>query len=257
MAYLLVCVTAFVASLLTLFSGFGLGTILLPAFGLFFPIEAAVVMTAAVHLLNNLFEFALLGRHANGRIVARFGVPAMVFAAVGAWLLAVLADLQPIHSYTALGRTASITPVKLVIAALMIAFALLEASGKAEVWRIPPRLLPLGGAISGFFGGLSGHQGALRSAFLLKMNLSKEQYIATGIVIACLVDVVRLGLYALEMRLAPLASSGGLVAAATVSAFLGALLGARLVRKVTIRQIQVLVAVMMLAIAVAMAIGLI
>lgn len=46
----------------------------------------------------------------------------------------------------------------------------------------PPHWLPLGGLLSGFFGGLSGNQGALRSAFLLKAGLSKEAFIATGTV---------------------------------------------------------------------------
>jgi len=39
MSYLVVCGVAVVAAGLTLFSGFGLGTLLLPAFALFFPLE--------------------------------------------------------------------------------------------------------------------------------------------------------------------------------------------------------------------------
>jgi uncharacterized membrane protein YfcA len=39
MSYLVVCAVALLASALTFFSGFGLGTLLLPAFALFFPIE--------------------------------------------------------------------------------------------------------------------------------------------------------------------------------------------------------------------------
>jgi len=58
------------------------------------------------------------------------------------------------------------------------------------------RYLPLGGVLSGFFGGLSGHQGALRSAFLIRCGLSQEAFVATGIVAACLVDLARLAVYA-------------------------------------------------------------
>jgi uncharacterized membrane protein YfcA len=64
--------TALAASLLTLISGFGLGTLLLPVFALFFPLELAVGMTAVVHLLNNLFKFGLLWR-AVDRQVAYWG----------------------------------------------------------------------------------------------------------------------------------------------------------------------------------------
>ena len=53
-------VAAFGTSLLTLFSGFGLGTLLLPAFAFFLPLEVAVASTAVVHAANNLFKVGLL-----------------------------------------------------------------------------------------------------------------------------------------------------------------------------------------------------
>jgi uncharacterized protein len=53
----------------------------------------------------------------------------------------------------------------------------------------------VGGLIIGFFGGLSGNQGALRSAFLIRYKLSKEVFIATGVLIACFIDVTRLSVY--------------------------------------------------------------
>ncbi|MBM4056021.1 MAG: sulfite exporter TauE/SafE family protein, partial [Planctomycetes bacterium] len=39
MVYLVICTVSLVVSALTLFSGFGLGTLLMPAFALFFPLE--------------------------------------------------------------------------------------------------------------------------------------------------------------------------------------------------------------------------
>jgi uncharacterized membrane protein YfcA len=62
---LIVCVAALLASALTLFSGFGLGTLLMPVVALFFPLELAIAMTAMVHLANTLFKIGLLGRKAN------------------------------------------------------------------------------------------------------------------------------------------------------------------------------------------------
>ena len=49
-----VCGFALLASGLTFFSGFGLGTLLLPAFAPFFPVDRAIALTAAVHFLNGL-----------------------------------------------------------------------------------------------------------------------------------------------------------------------------------------------------------
>jgi len=51
MDYFVIALVAFTASLLTFFSGFGLGTLLTPAFALFFPINLAVALTAIVHFL--------------------------------------------------------------------------------------------------------------------------------------------------------------------------------------------------------------
>lgn len=57
------------------------------------------------------------------------------------------------------------------------------------------KFIPLGGLLSGFFGGVSGNQGVLRSAFLIKSGLNKEEFIGTSVVSSVLVDVVRLTVY--------------------------------------------------------------
>ncbi len=80
MDLLLIAVVAFGASLLTLYSGFGLGTLLMPAFALFAPVPLAIAATAVVHLANNLFKGALLARHADRGVLLRF-LPTAVPAA--------------------------------------------------------------------------------------------------------------------------------------------------------------------------------
>jgi len=62
MDYFILCLVALLGSGLTLFSGFGLGTLLVPVFAIFFPIEIAIALTAIVHFLNNLFKLALLAK---------------------------------------------------------------------------------------------------------------------------------------------------------------------------------------------------
>ncbi len=261
MDYLIICVTAVLVSGVTLFSGFGLGTVLMPAFALFFPVPVAIAATAIVHLANNLFKLALVGRSADWHIALKFSLPAMIAAIVGASLLNGFAALPAIVSYTMGGRTHEITAIGVVIGLLIVAFALLELSPRFADLKFSPRYLIIGGFLSGFFGGLSGNQGALRAAFLIKAGMTKEAFIGTSVVSAVIVDTARLAVYGLSFyrhSFALLPSSMiGIVAAATVAAFIGAYFGARLLGKVTLRAIQLTVAGAMAMVGLGLAIGLI
>jgi uncharacterized protein len=108
--------------------------------------------------------------------------------------------------------------------------------------------LMLGGTLSGFFGGLSGIQCALSSVFLIRSGLSKESFIATGIVIACIIDFSRLGVYSTRFLKSRLEENLSLVVAATLSAFAGVYVGSKLLKKVTFPTIQVIVTAMLIII---------
>jgi uncharacterized membrane protein YfcA len=257
--YALITITALVVSGLTLFSGFGLGTVLMPAFALFFPVPVAVAATAVVHLANNLFKLALVGALADRRTVLRFGVPAAFAALVGASALVLVSGLAPLATYELFGRVCEVTAVKLLIGGPIVAFALLELSPAFAVLSIPSKYLIYGGLVSGFFGGLSGNQGAFRSAFLIKSGLGKDAFVATGVVSAVIVDTVRLFVYGLsyvtESFEAMPGEITGLVVAATFAAFVGAYVGTRLLKKVTLRTVQIVVALTMIAIGMGLASG--
>ena len=256
MAYVVIAVTALVASGLTFFSGFGLGTLLLPAFSLFVPVEQAVAMTAVVHLLNSLFKVALVGRQADRAVVIRFGLPALLAALGGAWLLGRLAAAEPLVAYEAFGRTFEVMPVKLAIGLLLAAFATLEVLPWFRGLAFPPRLMPLGGILSGFFGGLSGMQGALRAAFLARAGLSAEAFVATSAVIACFVDVSRLGVYAAAVAAVRRELDWPMVATAVAAALLGAVVGKRFLAGLTMETVRRLVAGLLMLVAIGLASGL-
>ncbi len=257
MEYLVISAAALFASLLTLFSGFGLGTLLLPVFALFFPLNVSVAMTAIVHLLNNLFKLALFGRYADRATVMRFGIPAVLAAMAGAWTLLWLSGLSPLTSYHIFERDFHVTPVKLIIALLMLLFAVIELVPAFDKLSFEKKYLPFGGLMSGFFGGLSGHQGALRSAFLIRCGLTKESFIATGVMVACLVDVTRISVYTAHFSLSGIGDNFLLLLTATASAFLGVFAGTRLVKKVTMRTIQIIVSFMLAVIALGLGTGII
>lgn len=260
MDIVVVAIVAAVASALTLFSGFGLGTLLLPAFALFFPAPVAVAATGVVHLLNNLLKGGLLWRRADWPIVLKFGVPAVPAAILGAWLLAQLGDTPRLFEWDAFGRIHGPTGAGLTVGLLMIIFAVLELQRWFQNLSAPTRLIPAGGIVSGFLGGLTGQQGALRSVFLLRTGLSAQRFVATGAMIAILVDLSRLGTYAGSFASAGLEPKGRealLVIVGSLAAFAGVFAATRWLEKLTIELIRHAVSALLLLVGAALALGII
>ena len=257
MELLIICLVVFFTAILTFFSGFGLGTILMPVFAIFFPIDIAIALTGVVHFSNNLFKILLVGKNTDKTVLIKFGIPAILASFVGAWVLIKITVLPSIIHYQLWGNEYEISPVKLIIAIFLIVFAILEIAPSVQRIQFDKNKLPIGGLLSGFFGGLTGIQGAIRSAFLIKSGLTKEAYIATGVVIACLVDFTRLSVYASRFTSSNLHENMVLLISATVAAIAGAYVGSRLLKKITLRFIQIIVAVMLIIISLALGSGII
>ena len=252
---LVIAFVAFVASALTFFSGFGLGTLLLPVFALFYPVQVAVASTAVVHFLNGLFKLRLVSRHADRGTVLRFGIPAIGGAILGAWVLGRLAQASPLARYSVAGIDAQPHPVKIVVGLLILATVAIELVPRFGAATVPRRFLPLGGALSGFLGGLSGMQGALRSAFLVRLGLSKQAFIGTGVVVAVLVDISRLGVYARDAIDQRAAFDYWTLGAAVLAAALGAVVGNWYLEKLTMQAVQRFVAAALAVVAIALIAG--
>jgi len=111
--------------------------------------------------------------------------------------------------------------------------------------------------MSGFFGGLTGQQGAFRSVFLLRAGLTAERFIATGVMIAVIVDLTRLTTYAatFDGGFDPAKREGLMVLVGTLSAVIGAYVAARRLDKVTIGAVRYTVAGLMFLIGLALAAG--
>lgn len=255
MEIIILSLVAFIVAILTFFSGFGLGTILVPVFAFFFPIETAIALTGVVHFSNNLFKISLVGKNADKAVLLRFGIPAVVAAFVGAWLLLQITDLKPLFSYQISEKIIEVYPVKFIISILLIFFAILDIIPFFNKLEFGKEKLPIGGILSGFFGGLSGNQGALRSAFLIKAGLSKESFVATAVVISSLVDFTRLTVYASRFTKTGLYDNLILIISATFSAIIGAYIGNKLLKKVTLKFVQILVAILLIFISIALGSG--
>ena len=229
----------------------------MPVFAIFFPLDIAIALTGVVHFSNNLFKISLVGRNADKEVLLRFGIPAIIASFTGAWLLLRITKMPSLLEYSLWNRNFEIIPVKLVIGILLIIFSVLEILPSVQKIQFNRNKLVLGGVLSGFFGGLTGIQGAIRSAFLIKSGLTKEAYIATGVVIACLVDFTRLSVYASRFKEANLSGYLTLIIAATLAAVSGAFIGNKLLKKITLKFIKVVVAIMLFLVAIALGAGII
>ena len=225
--YLILALLSFFAGGLTLFTGFGLSTILLPVFVIFFPVAIAVPSTAIVHFLNNFYKLFIYFKQINIKILLRFGLPALLASIAGAFLLQKLSSNE--------------RNLEILLGILIILISFMEMFPALRNLKIGIKWAPLGGVISGFFGGLSGHQGLFRSAFLVKSGLSKNSFIATGVGIAVLVDITRLSVYGSTIFTTSIISSNNFwlpVIISTTSALFGVSLATDLVKKMTIDVIR-------------------
>jgi len=248
-------ITAFAASLLTFFSGFGLGTILLPVLLIFYPVEVAILITSIVHLLNNLFKFSIIGKHTDLKVALKFGVPALFGAFLGAKLLFSVSAFALRFHYELFNIPFEATFVKVLIGLLLFIFSFYELFPRRKSEDASNKYLMVGGSLSGFFGGLSGNQGALRTAFLINCGLSKEAFIATGVVIACIVDITRIPIYFSSFSNEFLSENADTLVIATISAFLGAIIGRKLLVKVTFRSVQMVVSVLIMIVSILLVTG--
>lgn len=198
--YFLVATSVFIFSIISFFSGFGLSTTLVPILILFQPPPIAITIAAILHFSNNVFKLCLLRTDVEKRAMLLFGIPAIFSGMLGALTLAYLSTIPTLFTSSIGGIEIRIEPIKFVIGALILIFISLEFFSLMPKKKPGKAFLPLGGLISGFFGGLSGHQGALRSGFLIHLGLNKNQYIATSAAIASCVDLFRISIYLVFFR---------------------------------------------------------
>ncbi|WP_333653570.1 sulfite exporter TauE/SafE family protein [Dissulfurispira sp.] len=231
---------AFLSAALTLMTGFGLGTILTPVFLVFYDVKIAILIVAVVHLSNNLLKISLFSRHINIDILKRFGILTLIGAFIGAFLQ---------------GKMDS-SGVKILLGIILIFLGLKEATGFGEKLRLPKKIDFIGGFLSGLLGGFVGNQGAIRSAYLLNYNITKETFVATAAIIASVVDVTRIPVYIFSNR-DVLTNNGLLLLITTASAFAGTFAGKRFLQKISLKTFKIYIAAMIVIIGVLLTIRII
>ena len=172
-------IATLVAAALTVPAGFGLATMLTPIVLLWLPPHEAIAVVAIIHGAHNAYKLKLLRDNVDFNAVKRYGWALILGAIIGAML----------HSYI------PSDPLLLVVGVALIILPLLSVTEKWTKIRLPDSEDRLGGFGSGFFGGLTGHQGALRAMFLQKRLPNKVIYAATASILALAVDLTRIPIY--------------------------------------------------------------
>jgi len=257
MEILIICVVTFSAAILTFFSGFGLGTILTPVMLIFFPVEIAIAFTGIIHFSNNIFKLFIISKSINSEVLIKFGGPAVLASFIGSYLLFNINGSDIFYSIYLFGQQRNVTIIKFLVSVLLIIFSLIDLLPVLKNLKFNKKTLPIGGFLSGFFGGLTGNQGALRSAFLIKMDLNKNIFISTTVVISTLVDFTRIGVYSTNLLKVDMSEYFVLGIFSVISGALGSIIGNKLLKKMTIEAIRSIVAFLILILASCLLMGII
>src|SRR5262249_13594091 len=83
---LLILASSILAGAVASVSGFGIGSVLTPVFGLIAPTNVAVAAVSIPHLIGTALRFALLRTHVDRRVVVSFGLTSAVGGLTGAVL---------------------------------------------------------------------------------------------------------------------------------------------------------------------------
>jgi uncharacterized membrane protein YfcA len=208
---LLIFVVALISGATAAVVGFGIGSMLTPLLATSFGMSAAVAAVTIPHAVATAVRCWRLRQSIDRDVLLRFGV------------LSAAGGLAGALAYSRLGSAA----LSRVLGGLLLLTAAAQLSGLAERWHPRGLLVGMLGFTSGFFGGIAGNQGGLRSAALTSFRLSAAALVATGTATGLMVDAARTPVY--------LWSSGPVVlslwrpiAIATTGVLAGTFLGERI-----------------------------
>jgi Sulfite exporter TauE/SafE. len=183
-----------------------------------------VLLVCVVHFIHDIWKLVFFRSGIDWKLFLHFGVPSIIAAGVGAFLVI---NEQSVLLSSLLG---------LVLVFSVVALALFPAI------QLPNTLTSgvIGGAISGFFAGLFGLRGAIRSLFMVAMDVDKMSFIGTSGVISFFIDVTRLLVYYAHGLALPTMFYGGMVFFVAAS-FFGVYVGKIIVRYISQQQFNYMI----------------
>ena len=207
---LLATAASLIAAALTVPAGFGLSTMLTPVVLMLMGPHEAVAVVAIVHGAHNCGKSWTLWENIDFNAFKRYGIWLILGSGIGAFLQ------NQVPQKPLLG----------MIGLFLIILPLLSLNKSWKEYRLPEANDQIGGFGSGFMGGLSGHQGALRAIFLTNKLPDKMKYAATASIFALSVDLSRIPIY-LFFRPEGITESWELIFVLVFAALIGVKVGKR------------------------------
>ena len=227
MEILYISLLTFVAGILGTITGFGISTIMVPVVLLFLPLPETLLFVGVVHWFGDLWKMYFFKKGVDWKLLAFFGVLGIITAYLGASLVIKL-------------------PAGLLsqfVGGVLIAYVLFLLFKPSFQLRKNLIFAALGGAGSGFLGGLTGvGGGALRSVVLTAFNVPKSTYIFTSGLLGAVIDASRISTYFFEgIKISPLLSRG--LFAFVPASLLGAWVAKKIVDKLPQKAFRTVIAV--------------
>jgi uncharacterized membrane protein YfcA len=195
--------------------GFGVGSLLTPLLAVRYGTKLAVAIISVPHVIATAARFVSLRQHIDRKVFLNFGILSAVGGLIGALL----------------NSRANSPSLTIVFGCLLLLAGISGLTGLLERIRLGPRAAWIEGALSGFFGGLVGNQGGIRSAALLSFGMSKETMVATATAAALIVDGARMPIY-LAVEPGGMLQAWVVMLLAIVGVLLGTFWGVKLLRKI-------------------------
>lgn len=214
-AELLLVITGVIAGGIATVTGFGIGSLLTPAFAVWYDAKLAVAAVSIPHLVGTAIRFWLVKGHVDRRVIWSFGLASAAGGLTGALL----------HS------RASNPALTIVFGVLLLFVSASELSGLARRMKFTGALAWIAGALSGLLGGLVGNQGGIRAGALLGFNMRRDAFVATATAIGLIVDAARMPVYAV-MQGRELVELWLPIAAATAGVAIGTFAGNRVLKRI-------------------------
>ena len=210
-----VFLVAVLAGAVAAVSGFGIGSLLTPLLATTMSMKAAVAAVSLPHLVATAVRLWNLRKHIDRRVLIHFGICSAAGGLAGALL-----------------QERANSPILTVVFGALLLFAGLSGlAGWLDHMRFRRGTAWVAGMLSGFFGGLVGNQGGIRSVALMSFQMSKESLVATATATGIIIDFARMPVYVATQSQA-LLSAKAYIALALAGCLVGTFWGVRLLQRI-------------------------